>query len=197
MASAKSPRYSHLNSSSCRPRARARRCAGTRDGEEQLNDSLVDELHMSAGIQRAIEAISAAAPPVMCACAEDTMLVRLRDFARSHNHTPANRRTHMRLDELDGESGLADTCTSAKGLRTSGPVRPASGAGFGEWELRRASEQALSDRKQQLCAHSAATATGTPPSPPSDTALARCFMDARAIADSRRPGRAGTALPRC
>lgn len=76
------------------------------------------------------------------------MLVRLRDFARSHNRTPANRRTHMRLDELDGESGLADTCTSAKGLRTSGPVRPASDAGFGEWELRRAAGRA--SKRSQL-----------------------------------------------
>lgn len=45
--------------------------------------SLVDELHMSAGIQRAIETINAAAPPVMCGTQ-----VRLSDFADNHNRTP-------------------------------------------------------------------------------------------------------------
>lgn len=44
----------------------------------------------------------------------------------------------MRLDELDGESGLADTCEISKGIGVgtrSGPVRPAAGAGLGGREM--------------------------------------------------------------
>lgn len=97
-------------------------------------NSLVDELHMSAGIQRAIENDQRPLRRRSCAGRQ----VRLSGFAQSR-HTPtagqpdhnsgssSNHGTHMRLNELDGESRLADTCNVSKGTEDeSGPVRPAA-----------------------------------------------------------------------
>lgn len=115
--------YSHLNSSY---RLAVAGLLAVRDGEERLNDSLVDELHMSAGIQRAIDRSTPPRAAGHVRECDDFCTQHTRALSRGWRHRRQN--THMRLDELDGESGLADTCAISKGTKDERrPRAPSNG----------------------------------------------------------------------